>query len=169
MSIVFTGFDVFGVRNVVWNMRRADQDEVFATRQDEDAELICAELRLGLGNCAWFETVWSGGHAGDPVAIFAVHPLSPGVGSAMMLATDGLTMAGALAMIRRVRRVVIPALMDAGFHRVECASIEGHKASHGFLRLCGAKAEGRIEQLGRHRENFIRFRWLASDINPSGE
>lgn len=163
--IEFGGWRSADVLRVCLAMRAADRREVFATRRGFDAHEVFADLLAMRPQTLWFDVAYDRTLMGAPVAFFGVFHRSPGVGSAVMLATDALRPMQARAVARRVRRVVIPDLIGLGLRRVDCQSLEDHRDAAAFLRWCGARATPYPRRaVGKRGEDFREHVWLADEL-----
>lgn len=141
---------------VAANMRAKDAEEIFATWPDEDREGLAAEAARR-GPFAWV--------AGDyePVVCIGAIFLWPGVCQAWMFATDRFPAVG-FALTRWARRCMIPALKDAGAHRCQAYSIEGHADAHLWMERLGAVHEATHPGYGKRGETFHVYAWGARDV-----
>lgn len=156
----FTPWEDRAALDVCLNLRPADAREVFATRHDDNGYNLFVDLKNAQGAALISEIVWRGGKLGRPVAILGIFGRTPGVATAIMLATDELTAAEGRAAVRRVRRSYTPRLIAHGVHRVDCQSHEAHSDAHRFLAATGARRGDVRPAVGREREGFIEFYWL---------
>jgi len=144
--------------HVAANMREWDKKEIYAVRWTDDPKEIARDC-AAYGRFGWI--AW---HGGEPVAVVGAVPVHPGVWSVYMFATDCFRQI-AISLTKFVRRVIIPALVDTGAHRAECASMEGHAEAHRWLELLGATREGSpMMEYGKDGENFIRFVWRRESV-----
>jgi hypothetical protein len=142
---------------VAARMRAGDRDEIFATRWDDDPDTIADETMA----CARFGAVaW---HVGEPVAVVCAMPLWPGVWTVAMFATVRWP-AVAGAGTRWLRRELMPDVVAAGAHRVECRSLATHVTAHRWLERLGARREALLTDYGRNREAFYLYAWTLSDL-----
>ena len=152
------------VLHVCRNMRPTDAAEIFALRPDMDAWSLYRDLAAMGGAHLWFEVARPVGRL-TPVALFGVMATSPGVGLAHLIGTDELGLKEARQIAERIRKVVVPALIDAGLHRVEALSLSSYRWAHRFLQSAGARAEGPPRRaLGRAGEDFQCFVWLKDEL-----
>ena len=101
---------------------------------------------------------------GLPAAVIGAWPRWPGVWGVYAFGTDAFESV-ALTLTKHVRRHMIPAMLRAGCHRAECASIESHHRAHRWLERLGAKREGPpMLGYGKRGEAFIRFVWREADV-----
>ena len=145
--------------HVALNMRAADREEIYATRWT-DNPLDLARDCVRLAAFSWCFCL-----DGAPVAILGAGPMHPGVWSAYMFATDWFRKIR-FSMTRHVRRVMLPALVDAGCHRVQCHSMEGHAEAHAWLESFGSRREGRLVGYGRNGEDFLTYVWTPAYVQP---
>lgn len=145
--------------HVCRNMRALDYAEVFATRPDDDPWALFIDLATVAPVCPWIE-IARPATSTTPVALFGVAPQSPRVGSAFLIATPEFTLGHARQIARRIRDVMVPALIEAGFHRVEAQSLASYAWAHRFMRHAGARSEGVRVSIGKAGEDFETFVWL---------
>jgi RimJ/RimL family protein N-acetyltransferase len=164
----FGGWCSAAILSVCVGMRAADRREVFATRADEDPHGVFADLYAMKASCLSLEVIYARDGLGPAVGFFGVFLRSPGVGSAVMLATPQLRPMQARAVARRVRRRIIPEMVGLGLRRVDCQCLETHEEAQAFLRWCGARRGDLREGVGKHGECFREFRWLAREWRAKG-
>lgn len=143
-----------GAQHVIANMRPMDREEIFATMNPEagDDYLLMRIDRLE-GPC-WMACT----DDGEPVALYGCAFLWEGVGSMWFFATKKITEIG-FPVTKHIVRSIIPALWKAGFHRLECRSMEGHVDAQRWLKTLGAKHEGVLRRYGRDKQDFHCFTW----------
>lgn len=156
------GWDVMAALHVCRHLRARDVVEVFAARAEVDGLALFGDLVLQRGQLVWFETVraafWD-----PPIAIMGVMAKTPGVGSAFLLGTPQFGVAEARFVAASVAARMPEGMAQAGLHRVECLSLASYRAAHRFLRRCGAEPEGLRRAIGKNREDFIEFAWVATE------
>lgn len=140
------------VHYVAQNMREKDREEIFATRWDDSAQDVAADV-VASGPFNWVAF-----NGGEPVAVVGAAPLWPGVWSVHMFATEAFG-GIAISLTKFVRRVMIPALTESGAHRAQCDSLVGHEKAHYWLEALGARQEGVLRGYGRQGEDFVRYVW----------
>ena len=150
------------VRPVAQRMRAEDRREVFATRFDDDIDSLVRELVAA----SRFGAVVA--HEGRPAAAMGAIEAWPGVWSAWMFATDAWPSV-ARATTRYARIALLSVLAEAGAHRCECKSIEGHTVAHRWLQHLGAHVEAVHPGFGRNRETFITFAWRFDHVHLVAE
>lgn len=147
------------VRHVAEWMRKRDLEETRAiTFGEPDPAGLIARVETGQ---SW--AVVAHAADGEPVALVGADPDRPGVWTVYAFGTPrwGEVVGG---LTRYVRRVMIPSLVSGGAHRAQCYSISTYTQAHRWIELLGAKQEAVLRQFGRHGEDFIVFRWLATEL-----
>jgi hypothetical protein len=148
---------------VARHMRDADRRELYALRWDDRPETIAAAVMASP------ENGWVMALDGVPVAVVGALPMWPGVWSVYFFATPDLTKIQ-FSLTRHVKKVMMPALLEAGAHRVECHSLKGRDDTQAWLRALGARQqEGELVDYGRNRETFLIFYWTRTDVSLSPE
>lgn len=143
-------------------MRDWDRCEIFACRWDDDA----AEFGRGVFElCAAQGACWAAGRRDMPAAIVGAVEQWPGCWSALAFATDEFEEI-ALGLTRKVRAEIVPWMVRAGARRVECRSHAGHVQAHRWLRMLGARCEGRHAGAGRDGADFLTFAWRREPCVP---
>lgn len=102
--------------------------------------------------------LWVIGHRGEPVAVGGGMLLWPNVASMWFFATDKWPQV-AIYTTKFIMRVILPSFREAGVHRMEARSIEGHETAHRWLDRMGAKREAVLRQYGKGREDFHVYVW----------
>lgn len=151
MWVVEASTNSAAVHEIAANMREWDRREIFATRFDEEPHALAAEA-LRTGPMAWVSGME------DPIAAFGCQPLWPGVFMMWLFATDDFRQIR-FSMTKLVRRYIVPMLFDAGAHRLQAYSMEGHDEAHGWLELIGARREATMIGFGRDGQNFHIYVW----------
>jgi len=146
------------VRTVARGMRAADRAEIFATRWDEDPDLLATECLAHAGIGAVIKAA-----DGVPVCVIGASEMWPKVWQVWMFATDRWPEAAREAT-RLVRRWIIPALYNAGCHRAECRSSAAHVTAHRWLERLGAERESLHRAYGKNKENFIGYYWRRENV-----
>lgn len=142
------------VLQVAENMREWDRREIFATRtNDSTAELVDSVQRCGAVS-------WVAGRGERPIAAFGCAPLWTGVWSMWLFATDDFPQIG-ISVTRLVVKSIVPMLMEAGAHRLEARSMEGHTDAQRWLEVIGAQREGTLARFGREAQDFHVYAWPA--------
>lgn len=143
--------DIMAVSYIFRNLREGDRHELLALRWDDDIDKAAAQAFM-----YWGEHGKVAYWGDEPVAYFGLTPLWPGVWSAWMMATDKFQHIG-FGLTRYIKTVTIPSVIEAGCHRVEARSIEGHDVAHKWLEKLGGKLEGIQKGYGKNGEAFYTF------------
>jgi hypothetical protein len=144
------------VASVAANMREWDRREIFATRHDSSVAQL-AEDALACGPVSWVA-----GQGDTPIAAFGCAPMWRGVWSMWLFATDDFGRIG-ISVTKLVVRSIIPMMFDAGAHRLEARSMEGHVDAQRWLEVIGAKREATLRGYGRDGDTFHVYAWLPGD------
>lgn len=149
--MVLQDLNIDTVTFVATHMRAWDRREIFATRFDGELEPFIQDV-MRAGPVSWV--------AGDglPIAAFGCRPLWPGVWSMWFFATDEISKIG-LSVTRLIIKGILPMLWDAGAHRLECRSMDGHTEAQEWLETLGARREGTAKAYGRDGEDFHVYVW----------
>jgi hypothetical protein len=150
--------DLRDILYIAHNMREWDRREIFATRWDDDPNILAMDtMRWGsLTHVAWNDR--------RPVAVIGAIEAWPTVWSVWMYGTDEFPSVG-LGMTRFVRDRLIPEIIRRGARRGECKSIDGHDQAHRWLESLGAKREGEpLLNYGKRGETFHTYVWDPNDV-----
>ncbi len=150
--------------HVATHMRDSDAREVFALRQQEDRVGLAYAL---YGRLPWAQHAVVVGLDNRPsvIAFLGVWAMDEtgGLACANLFATAEFPLlAGAL--VRHVRRAVIPALLTRGCRRVECSALAAYRNTRRFIRACGAVEECELPDYGKNRETFVLCAWTLSEM-----
>lgn len=139
---------------VAENLRISDKNEVFATRWTENGDDLASAI-LSYGDFGWIACA----DDGTPVAAFGAVPLWNGVWSVWMFSTDRWPEVS-LSVTRFIKKIMTPALEEAGYHRAECKSMAENTTAHRWLEILGASKESELKNYGRNGETFYTFSWI---------
>jgi hypothetical protein len=143
------------IQFVVQNMRELDRRELLATGCDLDL----LPFRILHGNVFCFVAV-DGWHM--PHAVWGMMHARKGVGVGFAFGTPSWGRA-LPAIVKNIRRFVLPFLLQNGYHRVECSALAHRRDVERFLELIGAYPEATLQQWGANGEDFTTYRWLADE------
>lgn len=146
--------DLSSVLYVARNMRAADRHEIFATRWTDDVDSLAIEVVEKWGPIAYTGFT----DDGTPAAVFGSTALWPGVWAVWMFGTDRFSEIGK-RVTRFALRGILPAMLEAGCHRIEARSAATHTEAHRWMEVMGAKRETELRQLGRDKTDFVLFVW----------
>jgi hypothetical protein len=152
------------VLHVCAHMRAPDAAEVLAdsgliARFDYAAELTRMLTHAFIAEC--FAT-----DAGTPAALFMVFRDRRHRGEAGFITTDEWPSI-AVAVTRRIRRVVIPICVNAGIRRIAAHSIATYPSAHRWMELLGARREGEAREYGNAGETFLTYAWSAAHLSAT--
>lgn len=144
--------DFKDILHVCVRMRERDRAEIYATRWEDDPAKVARDVRMS-GAFHW------GVYLDDkPIGLVGAHPRWPGVWTAWAFGTDEW-LRGISTVTRHVRRFMLPALFNAGVHRVDCLALEAHKQSCRWLEYLGAFPEKTLDFWGKNGETFVSYVW----------
>jgi hypothetical protein len=147
---------VHDVRFVVQNMRELDRRELTATGCDFDT----LPERIMAGSVFVFAAI---DDFQMPHAIWGMQAGGrQGIGHGFAFGTR-LWGKALPAILKNIKRFVLPFLLQQDFHRVECLALSHRKDVEKFLELIGAYPEARLRQWGAGGEDFTSYRWLADE------
>ncbi|MGF7008104.1 hypothetical protein [Aminobacter sp. BE322] len=145
------------VRTVALAMRGRDFAEFSAVSFADTREQLADALAERYGDR---HDVMCGFHKGSPACIGGTILARPNVATLLFFATDEFPRIG-LPTTRFIKKQLFPRLVDAGVHRIEAVSMEGHVETHAWLRTLGLEPEtGPMHGYGRRGEAFIQFAWV---------
>lgn len=158
--------EIATVRHVAENMRAADLREFlalsFAENRAQLSDLLVEKYAHDSGALVAFTD------DGEPVAAGAMVEGRPNVATLLFFATPRFGEI-AIGMTRFVKHNLFVRFKALGFHRIECISIEGHDASHRWIRILGLESEAVLPGFGKHGETFRQFAWVADHVaRPAG-
>ena len=150
--------DLPAVQFITRNMREWDRAEIYAMRWGDDPDALAADM-VAISQFGFVMGV------DRPIAMVGATPLWGGVWSVWAFATDEFRLIQ-IGLTKFIKRRIIPALYDAGAHRAQCWSIEGHTEAHAWLEFLSAvKQEGPpVKGLGRNGEDFRLYAWSRDDV-----
>jgi hypothetical protein len=95
-----------------------------------------------------------------PIAICGMIEVRPNVISLLFYATDELP-----TIIYPLTKFVIRELFEPakarGVHRIECATLSGHKAARRWLEVLGLSREATLHKCGKNGEDFEIYAWVS--------
>lgn len=150
---ILTKPDLASLAFIAINMRQADRDEIYNVIGHNNP-FILARQALDAGRMG--SAVIASDRRGRPCAVVGFTPKHPGVCAAYAFGTITFNDA-ALSLTRYALRVMKPALIKAGFHRLECESRIDHVDAHRWLERLGFKREGILKAYGSDRADYIQF------------
>jgi hypothetical protein len=148
-----------GVHHVVSNMRQKDKEEIYATQWSDDPYAF-ANAIMKAGDYGFVLHT----NDGEPVVVCGAVPMWEGVWSVWMFATDRFEEI-ALSTTKFAKKVFFPALVSAGYHRLECRSLSTHTVAHRWLEALGAYKESETTKYGKRGESFFVYCWTKEPTN----
>ena len=143
--------------HIARNMRALDLEEFACCREDMDPEHIAHGLlaRGGYGYVVCADD-------GEPVSAIGAIRMWPGVYALWAFGTDRWREV-VLTLTKVALRVIMPELLEQGFHRGECRALASRDDVARWLSLLGLKHEGRLSGFGSGREDFNLYAWTADE------
>lgn len=162
MTKVVDGIGEEPTRYIIQNMREIDRKEIFACRGDKDPEHLL------------FDTMWAANEPGmaftyfaddgEPVSVMGWRQTWPNVANVWAFGTDRWPEA-VKTMTKVVRRVIVPALVEGGYHRAECAALTERADTAKWLPMLGMKREAVLAGFGSQREDFTLYVWRPEHVH----
>jgi hypothetical protein len=135
------------------NLRQQDRDEIAAVSPTTEVSqhltfkvmMFSREVYVAIRN--------------KPAAAWGFVELWPHVGSCFAFGTDewGSVMR---AVTNHVRRYMLPRVIAAGYHRMECRALAGRDDVARWVALLGGQPEAVLRRFGKNGEDFMVYRWL---------
>lgn len=96
---------------------------------------------------------------GRPIAVGAVPEIRPNTVGLLFFATDEFPEI-AIGLTKFIVKRLFPPLIEAGIHRIECASLDGYDQVHRWIETLGLKPECTKANFGKRGEAFVEFAWV---------
>lgn len=156
-----TGVDPDPLQYILANLRPEDREEIEAVRG-----VGFDTLRLALQFCQLAATcegwIFWRGDTGEPCAVLGAYAMTPTCAGCWAFGTSSWPNV-VRGVTRQARRVMVPALLRAGFHRAECRALAKREDTRLWLTSLGWRAEAVLSEFGSRREDFTLFAWLADE------
>ena len=156
-----TGVDPEPLQYILANLRPEDREEIEAVRG-----VGFDTLRVALQFCQLATTcgawIFWRGDTGEPSAVLGAYAMTPVVAGCWAFGTASWPHV-VRGVTRHARRVMVPALLKAGFHRAECRALAKREDTRIWLTSLGWKAEAALSEFGIRHEDFTLFAWLADE------
>lgn len=149
------------VYNVALHMRNSDFEE-FSALLPVQSRGALAQL---LTDRFVGEDVLVASKGTTPIAIGRVIEHRPNVLTLGFFATPRLREIGK-PLTRFIKQRLLAPMVDAGVHRIECVSIQGHVDAHRWIRALGLKQDAVLRAYGKNREDFVQFSWVSDVCTP---
>jgi len=134
------------------HLRLQDRAEVLATHWSKDASDLAHPIAFSREPLAWCMH----GIDGEPVCLLGANQLWPGMWAPWAMATPRFDEIG-WAVTRFVKRTMIPAMVDLGFNRAECRTLETNTDAQRWLERLGAIRESENPRVGRDNQTFFTY------------
>ena len=157
-----TGLAPEPLMHILNNLRGADREEILAVRGETflpwrmAVELCQVAERTGEGWIFWRTDT------GEPSACLGAYAMTPVVASCWAFGTNSWDRV-VRSVTRQARRVMVPTLLKAGFHRAECRALAKREDTRVWLTSLGWRAEAALSEFGIRHEDFTLFAWLADE------
>lgn len=156
-----TGLNPYPLDHILKNLRAIDREEIEAVRGTpldtfKIALQLCKLVETGEGWLFWRTDT------GEPVACLGAYAMTPAVAGCWAFGTDGWDHV-VRGVTRHIRRVMVPTLLKAGFHRAECRALAKREDTRIWLTSLGWKAEAAMSEFGIRHEEFTLFAWLKNE------
>jgi hypothetical protein len=159
--IKITTTEPFPLQHILKNLRPADKEEIEAVRGENFDTLRVALQLAQLATTAGGWLFWRP-DTGEPVAALGAYEMTPKVAGCWAFGTTGWPFV-IRGVTRHIRRVMVPMLLQKGFHRAECRALAKREDTKLWLTSLGWKAEAAMTEFGIRHEDFTLFAWLASE------
>ena len=144
--------DFASLAYIATNMRQADRDEIYNVIGHNNPFLLAQQTldasRMGSAVVA--------AACGRPVAVMGFMVRHAGVTTAYAYSTSDFPRV-ALTLTRYALKVMKPALLASGFHRLQAESRIDHTDAHLWLERLGFRREGILKQFGSDGSDYIMF------------
>jgi len=144
------------VRYITHRLRERDRHELFALRWDDCPEQLAQDVMT------WGQFAWVAG-IDEPAAAIGASLISPNLWQVWAFGTDHWPEI-ALGLTRHVKKVMTPALLEAGMVRSECKSLDIHTDAHRWLEVLGAEKESESPNYGKNGETFFTYVWQRDKL-----
>ena len=142
------------VRSILAKPRKRDRLEMLEQGMD------AAAAAAGFAVPAVLARVFA--HRGQPAAVVTFHAITPKALAVSLVATDDWPRV-ARAMMRWGVREARPYLLEQGFARAECRTMDGHADAIRLLERFGFVLECRLPDFGASGAAFLQYAWRLND------
>jgi hypothetical protein len=146
------GQDLLALTMIARRLRAADREEIYGISDKESPDELAMRTYMS-GKFQWI--AWLGG---EPVAAIGAHSRWEGVWTCWAFGTDKWNRV-AVSLTKHVLRVMIPALLESGAHRVECHASAAHTDARRWLRWMGAKQGEKLDFFGKTGQTYYCYWW----------
>jgi hypothetical protein len=153
------------VWHVAAHMRESDQKEFMALCASQNLGELAADL---VRRFADRDDIFAAYYGDEPVAIGATIEARPNVLTLLFFGTNKVEFIGR-DLTRFMKQRYFPPLKNAGVHRIECVSIDGHEEAHKWILALGLDREGApLLGYGKNGETFHQFAWVKDELRTAG-
>jgi hypothetical protein len=125
---------------------------VLATHWSDDAADLAQPIAFSREPLSWCFL----GADDEPIALLGANQLWPGMWAPWAMATPRFDEIG-WAVTRFVKRHMIPQMIELGFNRAECRTLESNVEAQRWLERLGAICESENPRVGKNNETFRTF------------
>lgn len=159
--ISITGIAAEPLTFILDHLREDDRAEIAAVRGDKfDRARMAMELARICPDAWIFWNSDSREAVARPISVLGSYAMTPKVASCFAFGTAEWELA-VKAVTRHIKRIMIPKLLEAGFHRAECRALATRADTWRWLTGLGWQQEAVLAEFGTRREDFILFAWRA--------
>ena len=134
------------------HLRTQDRAEVLATHWSSDPSDLAHPIAFSREPLSWLFS----GLDDEPICLLGVNQLWPGFWAPWAMATPRFPEIGK-GVTRFVKRHMIPAMVDLGFNRAECRTLDSNVQAQQWLERLGAVRESENPRVGRNNETFYTY------------
>ena len=134
------------------HLRAQDRAEVLATHWTTDPSELAQPIAMSRQELSWCFL----GLDGEPIALLGAHQLWPGMWAPWAMATPRFEEIG-WSVTRFVKRTMIPRMVELGFNRAECRTLETNVQAQRWLERLGAVRESENPRVGRDNQTFYTY------------
>jgi hypothetical protein len=157
-----TGMDPIPLNHILDNLRPDDEEELTAVRGEGFDRMKCALQLCQLVQMQGSGWIFWRPDTGAPVAVLGSYAMTPTCAGCWAFGTTGWPFV-VRGVTRHIRKVMVPTLLKAGFHRAECRALARREDTKIWLTSLGWKAEAALSEFGVRHEDFTLFAWLANE------
>ncbi|MEC5291592.1 MULTISPECIES: hypothetical protein [unclassified Aurantimonas] len=142
-------------------MRDRDVAEFMAVSRAETRDDLTDMLAQSYGRRA---DAMCASQSGIPIGVGAMVEVRPNVATLLFFANH-LFPQIVIGLTGFIRGNLFPRYREAGFHRIECVSMDGYGQAHRWIEILGLTREAVMPGYGRNGETFHQFAWVDLKAN----
>lgn len=158
--------NIGSIYDIAMHMRERDYEECCALSYADNRKDLATDIAKSWSSCD--TTLVCGTKEVGAIAAFTYMPMRNGVWSIGLIATDNFKLIH-LSLTKLIIKSIIPALDNAGAHRVEAQSIAGYTTVHNWLKFLGLKEESVLKNFGKNGEDFLNFAYASDPQSKNSE